>query len=74
MCKHFQTKDLESLKYFLDIEVAQSKEVVVISQRKYALYILKQTGMMESRPMDSPMDPNQKLMTNQCESFSNGKI
>jgi len=40
LCRHFQTKDLGSLKYFLGIEVAQSKDGVVISQRKYALEIL----------------------------------
>ncbi|RDX91399.1 hypothetical protein CR513_26643, partial [Mucuna pruriens] len=37
---HFQTKDLGHLKYFPNIEVAQSKEDIVISQRKYALDIL----------------------------------
>jgi len=31
LCKHFQTKDLGSLKYFLGIEVAQSKDGVIIS-------------------------------------------
>lgn len=39
--KHFQTKDLGPLKYFFDIEVAQSKSRIVISQRKYVLDILK---------------------------------
>jgi len=41
LCNNFQTKDLVSLKYFLGIEVVQSKEDVVFSQRKYALDILQ---------------------------------
>ena len=67
---HFQTKDLGCLKYFLGIEVAQSKEGIVISQRKYALDILEETGMIDCRPIDSPIDPNQKLMAEQGEPFS----
>jgi len=46
---HYQTKDLECLKYFLGIEVAQSKEGIVIYQRKYALDILQETCMIDSR-------------------------
>nr|KYP34910.1 hypothetical protein KK1_044078 [Cajanus cajan] len=46
---HFQTKDLGCLKYFLGIEVAQSKKGVVISQRKYALDILKESGLKNCR-------------------------
>ena len=65
----FQNKDPGCLKYFLGIEVAQSKEGVVISQRKYALDILEETGMTNCRPIDSPMDPNQKLMSDQGEPF-----
>ena len=49
--------------------MAQSKDGVVISQRKYALDILEETGMQNCRPVDSPMDPNQKLMTNQSEIY-----
>ena len=50
-----------SLNYFLDIEVAQSKDGVIISQRKYALDILQKTGMIDCRPVDSLIDPNQKI-------------
>ncbi|KAL2329865.1 hypothetical protein Fmac_017446 [Flemingia macrophylla] len=66
---HFQTKDLGCLKYFLGIEVAQSKAGIVFSQRKYALDILKETGMTDCRPTDSPMDPNQKLVDVQGEPY-----
>ena len=37
----------------------------MISQRKYALDILEETGMQNCRPVDSPMDPNLKLMADQ---------
>jgi hypothetical protein len=68
--RHFQTKDLGKLKYFLGIEVAQSMNGVIISQRSYALDILKETAMLDCRPVDSPMDPNQKLLPNQGEPYS----
>ena len=63
LSKHFQTKDLGRLKYFLGIEVAQSRSGIVISQRKYALYILEETGMMGCRYTDTPMDPNVVLLS-----------
>ena len=64
---HFQTKDLGKLKYFLDIEVAQSNSGVIISQRKYTLDILADTGMLDCKPIDTPMDPNVKLIPGQGE-------
>ena len=74
LCRHFQTKDLESPKYFLGIEVAQLKDGVVISQRKYALDILQETCMIDCRPVASPMDPNQKLTIEEGELFSDPEI
>ena len=58
---HFQTKDLGKLKYFLRIEIAQSSSSVVISQWKYALYILEETSMLNCKPVDTPMNPNANL-------------
>ena len=63
----FQTKDLGKLKYFLGIEVAQSNSIVVISQRKYTLDILTDTNMLDCKHVDTPMDPNVKLVPGQWE-------
>jgi len=66
---NFQTKDLGQLRYFLGIEVAQSQEGIVISQRKYVLDILEETGMLDCKPVDTPMDPNVKLLHNQGDLY-----
>ncbi|RVW15229.1 putative mitochondrial protein [Vitis vinifera] len=55
------------LKYFLGIEIAQSSFGVALSQRKYALDILEETGMLDCKPVDTPMDPNVKLIPGQKE-------
>ncbi|RVX16620.1 Retrovirus-related Pol polyprotein from transposon RE2 [Vitis vinifera] len=49
------------------IEIAQSSSGVVLSQRKYALDILEETGMLGCKPVDTPMDPNVKLIPGQGE-------
>ncbi|XP_024636351.1 uncharacterized protein [Medicago truncatula] len=51
----FQTKDLGKLSYFLGIEIAQSKDGVVISQGKYAMNILEETCLLNAKPIDTPM-------------------
>ena len=66
---HFQTKDLGKLKYFLGIEIAQSSSGVVISQWKYALDILEETGMLDCKSIDTTMDPNVKLVPGQGKSL-----
>nr|KYP75540.1 hypothetical protein KK1_008279 [Cajanus cajan] len=69
LLKHFQTKDLGPLRYFLGIEVAQSKSGIAISQRKYVIDILEETGLTDCKSVNTPMDPNEKLMPNQGEPY-----
>ena len=40
---------------------------MVISQRKYTLNILTDTGMLNCKHVDTPMDPNVKLIPSQGE-------
>ena len=40
---------------------------MVISQRKYTLDILADTGTSDYKPVDTPMDPNVKLVPGQGE-------
>ncbi|CAL5350327.1 unnamed protein product [Camellia sinensis] len=61
LAKEFEIKDLGSLKYFLGIEVARSKDGIFISQRKYVLDLLKETGMLGCKACATPLEPNQKL-------------
>ncbi|KAH1055755.1 hypothetical protein J1N35_033820, partial [Gossypium stocksii] len=53
-----ETKDLGKLRYFLGMEVARSKERLVINQRKYVLDLLKETGFFCCKSADPPMEAN----------------
>jgi len=48
------------MKYFLGMEVARSREGLFISQRKYTMDLLKDTGMMDCRPTGTPLDKGWK--------------
>ena len=61
MAKEFEVKELGKLKYFLEIEVTRSKERIFVSQQKYALDLLKESGMLGCKPMDTPIELNYKL-------------
>nr|XP_016490484.1 PREDICTED: uncharacterized protein LOC107810237 [Nicotiana tabacum] len=68
LASEFEIKDLGKLQYFLGIEVARSKMGIFLSQRKYILDLLKETGMTGCKPAKSPIESNHKLQTGVGES------
>ncbi|XP_050909452.1 uncharacterized mitochondrial protein AtMg00810-like [Lathyrus oleraceus] len=73
LANQFQTKYLGKLRYFLGIEVAQSKDVLVISRCKYAMHICEETNLLNAKPIRTPMDPSVKLLPNQRALSDSGR-
>ena len=59
--QEFEMKDLGRLKYFLGIEVLRSNRGIFISQRKYVLDLLAEAGMLDCKPIETPIMINHGL-------------
>ncbi|GAA0139231.1 hypothetical protein LIER_32388 [Lithospermum erythrorhizon] len=66
-------RDLGVLKYFLGIKVAHSSEGLYLCQRKYALDIIAECGLLGRRPVGFPMEPNHKLGESTNEVLANSE-
>ena len=58
---NFRIKDLGVLKYFLGLEVAHSKMGIFVCQRRYCLDLLKESGLLGSKSVHSPLDCSVRL-------------
>ena len=61
LAKEFEIKDLGPLRYFLGMEIARNRSGIFVSQRKYDLDLLKETGLLGCKLGDTPVDPNIRL-------------
>jgi hypothetical protein len=67
----FDIKDLGTLLYFFGIEIAHSNKGLFLSQRKYVLDLLKETGKLGAKSAGTPMETNIKLGPEYGELLSN---
>ena len=54
-------KDLGRLKYFLGIEVARNETGIFLCQRKFALDVLSETGLLGAKLASVPIEENHRL-------------
>ena len=57
----FHMKDLGVLKYFLSVEVACSPKGFFLCQRKYALDIINEVGLLGAKLVRVPIEQNHRL-------------
>ena len=65
----FHMKDLGVSKYFLGLELARCPTGIYLCQRKYALDIIEQTGLLASKPTSFPVEQNHKLAIDRGPDF-----
>ncbi|RVW39496.1 Retrovirus-related Pol polyprotein from transposon RE1 [Vitis vinifera] len=61
LATEFEVKDLGQMRYFLGMEVARSRKGISISQRKYVLDLLTETGMLGCKPSDTPIKARNRM-------------
>ncbi|GJS93608.1 ribonuclease H-like domain-containing protein [Tanacetum coccineum] len=59
--QEFVMTDLGPLNYFLGISVTRDSSGLFLSQKKYAVEILKRAGMVNCNPIRTPVDTESKL-------------
>ena len=71
LSSRFEMTDMKELHYFLGIEVIQTPDGIMLSQKHYILNLLYKFGMTQCKPVTTPLDQNLKLDidlgTRECE-------
>lgn len=74
MMKTFEMTDLGKLHYFLGVEIIQAADGIFISQKKYAIDLLRKFKMLNCNSTATPMNVNEKLQINDGSEPAEGKF
>ncbi|CAL1412139.1 unnamed protein product [Linum trigynum] len=72
--RDFKIKDLGSLKYFLGLEVTRNRSGISVSQRKYCMDLIAETGYLDAKSCKSPIDCKVKLSAGEGKLLENPGI
>ena len=53
---YFVTKDMEKLRYFLDIKFAYANGKMTLSQKKYVIDLLQEIDLLECKPESTSIE------------------
>nr|XP_025884865.1 uncharacterized protein LOC109119463 [Solanum lycopersicum] len=71
MGKEFEMSMMGELTFFLGLQIKQSSNGISISQEKYIKELLKKFNMFDSKPIDTLMGTNSKLIADESDSLVN---
>ena len=71
---HFQMKELGELKHFLGLEVDYTKEGLFLCQQNYAKDLLQKLGMLDCKPISTPIEVNAKLYAHESKDLKDGTM
>ena len=74
MISRFEMTYLSFLHYFLGLEVKQGEDGVFVSQKKYALDLLKRFGMVNCKVASTPMNVNEELQLEDSTKKADARI
>lgn len=74
MLKVFEMSDLGQMKFFLGMEIFQSSEGIFLSQKRYALNLLKRFKLDKYKPVANPLVMNENLMKDDEEERADSKL
>ena len=66
----FEMKDLDSLSYFLSLEVSSSADGYYLTQAKYTSDMIFRASITDSKIVDTPIEYNCRLNSHDGESLS----
>ena len=71
MGKEFEISMMGELTFFLGLQIKQSSNEISICQEKYIKEMLKKFNMFDSKPIDTPMGTNSKMIVEESDPLVN---